>query len=78
MKKIIAIVSAMMIFGQVASASILGNFITSWSIDIADKVEMILNNYDVISQNCSNNAHCFNWNDISRIYLDIYKKLEKG
>lgn len=47
-------------------------------IDIADKVEMILNNYDVISQNCSNNAHCFNWNDISRIYLDIYKKLEKG
>lgn len=38
MKRIIAIVSAMMIFGQVASASILGNFITSWSIDIADKV----------------------------------------
>ncbi|MBE7016214.1 MAG: phosphodiester glycosidase family protein, partial [Ruminococcaceae bacterium] len=38
MKKFIAILSAMCIFSQSVSASILGTFVTSWSVDIADKV----------------------------------------
>ena len=38
MRKFIAVVSAVMIFGQSVSASVLGSFITSWSVDIAEKV----------------------------------------
>lgn len=37
-RKIIAILSAFSIFGQVASASILGDSITSWSHDIAESI----------------------------------------
>ena len=47
-KKIIAFLSAISIFGQVASASVLGTFITSWSHEIAD--DLIYNHNTFLSE----------------------------
>lgn len=47
-KKIIAILTAVSIFGQVASASILGTYITSWSQEIAG--DLVYNHNTFLSQ----------------------------
>lgn len=47
-KKLVAIISAISIFGQIVSASVLGEYITSWSIDLADNI--IYHNNRIMSE----------------------------
>lgn len=46
--------------------------------DIADKVVKVLENYDQISRNSTENAKRFNWDEISQRYLDGYKRVIEG
>lgn len=48
------------------------------SNDIADKIEMIINNYDNIQQKCCDAAQRFRWDKISKIYVDEYMKITRG
>ena len=45
--------------------------------DIADKIELILKNYDVIAKNCYNNVGKYNWQDIALTYKKVYSEVEK-
>ena len=40
--------------------------------DIVEKIEMIIDNYDKISENCYNSVEKFSWDEISKIYHKIY------
>lgn len=41
--------------------------------DIADKISEIVNNYDAISKNALSGFKKFNWNQISKKYVELYK-----
>jgi len=41
--------------------------------DIAEKIELIVNNYDSFSKSAIEKAEKFNWGQIARDYFDIYK-----
>ncbi|MCI8483886.1 MAG: glycosyltransferase family 4 protein [Lachnospiraceae bacterium] len=43
--------------------------------DVADKIEKILKNYDVISNNCKKAAWKFDWKNICAEYDEIYKEI---
>jgi len=42
------------------------------SHEVADRVEDILHNYGIISNNCINNVGKFNWNYLAKEYINIY------
>jgi glycosyltransferase involved in cell wall biosynthesis len=43
--------------------------------DIADKIELIMNNFDSMSLNSPKFAQEFSWDNIAKEYLDIYNNL---
>lgn len=43
--------------------------------DIAEKIELIIENYKNISINCINNTKQFDWNKISKKYIDLFKNV---
>lgn len=45
--------------------------------EMAQKVELIMNNYEKMSQNCVKNSTSFNWKDIASTYIEMYKKIEQ-
>jgi len=45
--------------------------------DIAEKIELILNNYEKISKRALENYQKFNWDVLSKRYIEIYKKAAK-
>jgi glycosyltransferase involved in cell wall biosynthesis len=47
-------------------------------IEISKKIEMIIENYQRISERCVNNIEKFDWEIISDKYVELYKKIVKG
>ena len=45
--------------------------------DMANKVQLILDNYNTISKNCIKNVQQFKWETIAKTYADIYKECIK-
>lgn len=42
---------------------------------MAEKIELIINNYQIMSRNCIRESKRFNWNDISQEYINLYNNL---
>jgi glycosyltransferase involved in cell wall biosynthesis len=45
------------------------------SLDIADKIMLILNNYHEIQTNIVSAGKCFSWNTICEKYYDLYNNI---
>ncbi len=45
--------------------------------EISEKIEEILSNYEILSENCIQNSKKFNWESISSKYASIYQKILK-
>jgi len=45
--------------------------------EIADKIELIIKNYDAISNNCYDGVDKFDWKKIAQKYVQIYKEIRK-
>lgn len=45
--------------------------------EMAEKIDLIVKDYEKISKNCVQNAKNFNWNDIALKYIEIYKSIMK-
>ena len=43
---------------------------------MGEKIELILDNYNIISNNCIKKSLDFNWNDLSNKYIEIYQQIE--
>ena len=43
-------------------------------IDVANKIEMVIKDYERISRNCIKNVQKFNWKTIVEKYVELYKK----
>lgn len=46
-------------------------------MEMAEKIELIIENYETISKNCIEKFSIFNWSDITQKYIEIYKKIIK-
>lgn len=44
--------------------------------EMAEKIDLILQNYEKISQNCIKNSQSFNWGDVASTYMNIYKEIK--
>lgn len=45
--------------------------------EMNEKIELILNKYDIMSKNCLKESQNFNWKDIALKYIEIYKEIIK-
>lgn len=45
--------------------------------EMAEKIDLILQNYEKISQNCIKNSQFFNWGDVALKYIKIYRETLK-
>lgn len=45
------------------------------SMEIANKIQLIINNYKYLSNNCIKNINKYNWDNISDKYIKIYSKI---
>ena len=43
--------------------------------EIASKIEMVVDNYDKITVNCINEVQRFDWDAISKRYIELYEKI---
>ena len=44
--------------------------------EMAQKIELIIENYEEISRKCIENSSLFNWQDIASRYIEIYKQIK--